>query len=373
MKILLVIESSGGGSSKCVIDLAKFLLDSGHEVHLIYSPLRMDYKFEKSINELISAGLFLYSIPMKTKPSFSDFWCILLIRRYIVSHGPFNIIHGHSSKGGALSRLSAVFTASKKVFTPHTLITMDPQISLIKKQVYKFIEHLLFFITDAVITVSEQEYDHCVDMGFAKDKLYLIPIGIDIYMHQSKQYSRENFNIPNDHVCVGFVGHNLPAKSVHTLIGAFKKLILNNNRCSLILVGNGFSPIHSLISDLQLDDHVFILGELDGYASMFLFDIFALSSRYETGPYVVLEAMQAGLPIVTTEVGRCGLYVVHKGNGFIVPVNDEDSLLRALVLLTEDKELRRSMGKKSLVLVKQFNVQRMNSDILKLYNALSQG
>lgn len=73
-------------------------------------------------------------------------------------------------------------------------------------------------------------------------------------------------------------------------------------------------------------------------------DIFVLSSLWEGCPNVVLEAMAHGVPVVATAVGGVPEMVEHGISGILVPPRDTRSLADALVLLTRDAALRRSMG-----------------------------
>ena len=84
------------------------------------------------------------------------------------------------------------------------------------------------------------------------------------------------------------------------------------------------------------------------------FDLFALSSRYEGLPYVLLEALAAGLPVVATATSGVELLVDHGRNGMIVPPNCPDAFAAALVDLTSDPQCRVQYGLASLGRVAPF-------------------
>ena len=73
-------------------------------------------------------------------------------------------------------------------------------------------------------------------------------------------------------------------------------------------------------------------------------DLFVLPSHMEAQPLAILEAMAAGLPVVSTDVAQIPLMVRDGADGFIVPPNDPASLADALDTLLRDADLRRRFG-----------------------------
>jgi glycosyltransferase involved in cell wall biosynthesis len=79
-------------------------------------------------------------------------------------------------------------------------------------------------------------------------------------------------------------------------------------------------------------------------------DVFALPSHSEGSPYVLLEAMAAGVPFVATEVGGVPEIVTDEESALLVPVRDEAAMARALARLLSDRELARSLTSKASAL-----------------------
>src|SRR5690606_27955331 len=79
--------------------------------------------------------------------------------------GPFDIIHGHSSKAGALTRLALPRRHARRIYTPHAFRTMDPTLGKGASLVYGAIESLLGrFFSDAVVCVSDDEKAHAATL-----------------------------------------------------------------------------------------------------------------------------------------------------------------------------------------------------------------
>src|SRR5688500_16037357 len=93
LKILQVLEPSGGGSGRHFVDLCGALAAMGHAVTAIYSPVRAEDRFVEELTALSLKAVI--PIPMSRAPSPSDFTAWRDIADVIRQHGPFDIIHGH--------------------------------------------------------------------------------------------------------------------------------------------------------------------------------------------------------------------------------------------------------------------------------------
>jgi glycosyltransferase involved in cell wall biosynthesis len=115
-------------------------------------------------------------------------------------------------------------------------------------------------------------------------------------------------------------------------------------------------------------DRTLFTGQADGPVLMSAFDVFALPSRYEGFPYVLLEAAGRGLPIVTMAVGGAGIVVAEGWNGFIVPQGDDPApLARKLGTLLSDATLRRVMGQRSVERAAGLTVEKMVERTVAVY------
>ncbi len=97
------------------------------------------------------------------------------------------------------------------------------------------------------------------------------------------------------------------------------------------------------------------------------FGIFCLPSRYEAMPYVLLEALAAGLPIVSTECGGATTTITNGVNGLIVPIEDSIALANALKQVMGDEDLRLRMGESSLQRAAEFSLEAMVQNTIKVY------
>jgi glycosyltransferase involved in cell wall biosynthesis len=122
--------------------------------------------------------------------------------------------------------------------------------------------------------------------------------------------------------------------------------------------GNGplYESLKRLIVDLKLEEHVFLRGETpDISAKMAESSMIISTSVFEGMPLVLLEALAAGLPIVTFNYQYGADEIVTEGeNGFIVEQDDLETLADRIGRLITDEKLRKAMGEKAFVSSKRF-------------------
>jgi glycosyltransferase involved in cell wall biosynthesis len=345
VRILLVLENAGAGSGRHVIDLAAGLLRRGHAVTLIYSAGRCEPWFEDAAGSL--PGLERAQVGMVRGPHPSDLRSCLEIRRHIARRGPFDVIHGHSSKGGALARLAGAGTTSAVVYTPHAFYTLDPQLGALRRAWYATLERLLARRSDAIICVSAAERAHALALGMPERLLFEVHNRIGPLPPPNRERARAAMGLRDGEVCIGFVGRLAPQKGLDRLLRAFADVAATQGEARLAIAGSGpqEQPLRQLVRGHGLEGRVLFLGQTDGPAVMAGFDVFALASRYEAFPYVLLEAAQRGLPIVTTLVGGAREIVQEGVNGYVLAQEDGAGLAQRLRELCRDPARRAAMGR----------------------------
>ena len=125
---------------------------------------------------------------------------------------------------------------------------------------------------------------------------------------------------------------------------------------------------------LGISDRVRFLGWIPNAAShvLHLFDVFCQSSLWEANSIVLLEAMSAGMPIVTTNVGESEHVIDDGVNGRVVPSNDSTQLAAAMANLIDDSSLRAAMGANAKSkFAKSYTVDRMVKSYESIYAELA--
>jgi len=114
-----------------------------------------------------------------------------------------------------------------------------------------------------------------------------------------------------------------------------------------------------------------MMGEMDGARLMAGFDVFAMCSRYEGLPYVLLEAAARSLPIIATGTGGTTDVVIEGVNGFVADQDDLKALTGHMIRLARDDACRQRMGHASGNVAKRFTVDSMIRKTVALYKEVA--
>jgi glycosyltransferase involved in cell wall biosynthesis len=367
MRILLALESCGGGAGRHVIDLANGLLAKGHDVSLIYSSARAEPWFVAAIDAMPS--LTAHELPMQRSVGPGDWTTLRALKKLIRDEGPFDILHGHSSKAGALLRLASDGSDATRIYTPHAPITMDPALSTSARFLYGSMERWLARRCERIICVSRDERDHLEAVGLPPEKLRVVYNGIAFAPPADRAAIRQRLELETGTVCFGFVGRLSHQKAVHRAILAFAMLRARTDDARLVIVGDGpeRNRLESLAKKMGVFRQVTFTGHADGAELMAAFDVFLLPSRYEGMPYVLIEAVGCGLPIIVTDVGGAHVVVKNGDNGFVLPRPSIELLAERMADLAVQPELRRTMSRRSAQIATQFTSAQMIERTIRAY------
>lgn len=370
LNILQVLEPSGGGSGRHFVDLCDGLSRHGHRVTAIYSPRRAEPRFVAEL-EALSLNAVL-PVAMRRAPSPTDFGAWRQIGAIVRRDGPFDIVHGHSSKAGALTRLHVPGTGPRRVYTPHAFRTMDPTLGTFGRKLYGQIESLFGrYLSDAVICVSDDERRHAVDqLRIPEDLLTTVVNGVAPPPTDERDAVRARLGLRRDSFVFGFVGRLSPQKAPERLIEAFRRVASQTSDVELAMIGFGEldSDVKTQIMQAQLSERVHLGSEINGAMAMQAFDALVMPSRYEAMSYVMLEAAAAGLPMVLTDVGGAGTVVETGVNGIIVPNSDDVTELTAAMLAMLAPERFGAMQHAARRAANRFTVERMVMETVAVYN-----
>jgi RraA family protein len=364
LRVLLITEAAGGGSGRHVLDLAEGLLERGHDVHLIYAPGRLDRFFSERLEGDRARNVNRSCLAIRRGLHPADFAAVGSIRRYIRDHGPFDVIHGHSAKGGALARLAALGAGTPVFYTLHGYVAMDPGLPWPKRLFYQSLEWVLSQATDRIIAVSPEERRLCLRHGLGQARVALIPNGVTPMALPPRPVARRALGLADDWLIAGFVGRLVSQKAPEVLIQALAEAAAPSpsaERLRLVLVGSGplEEELRRLAEGLGVADRIVWLGERSSRDVLPAFDLFVLPSRKEGLPYVVLEAMSAGLPVLATSAAGVEVLVRHGRNGLVVPPGRPDRLAAGLVELVSDLPRLRDLGHNARRRAAQFSVAEM--------------
>ncbi|MDL2399847.1 glycosyltransferase [Rhizobium mayense] len=343
LSLLQVLEPSGGGSGRHFLDLCRAMQRRGHSVTAIYSPVRAEAAF---VAELEGMGLdSVLPLAMRRAPGPWDITAWWQIRKIVARHGPFHLIHGHSSKAGALTRLRLPGPHIPVIYTPHAFRTMDPTLGSKGRMIYGGIERLLgTWLSDRLICVSRDEYNHALLLGIPEARLRIVVNGVSAPPSGQRAAIRARYGIPQDALLFGFVGRLTPQKAPERLVEAFALVAKQLPQAHLLMIGVGelAETVSDMIKAAGLEDRAHLDGVIPGATAVDAFDVVVMPSRYEAMSYVMLEAAAGGKPLLLTDVGGARTVIEPGKNGFIVANSDDSSELAAAMMRFADPKLLRS-------------------------------
>jgi glycosyltransferase involved in cell wall biosynthesis len=210
-------------------------------------------------------------------------------------------------------------------------------------------------------------------------KVCCIPNGIDLEafdkIDDDPASILSKYDLKKDNYVL-FIGRLSSLKGVQYLIDAFKVIKKDYINLKLVIVGTG--DFEGYLKNLsQGIAGIVFTGQIDSLnVRTTLYRNCAsvvVPSIYEGLPTVVLEAMACGKAVVASGVGGIPLLIRHGQNGFLTKPKDSEDLEKFIRLLLENANLRENMGAFGRKLVeKEFSVNRMVCDTLKVYNSLFQ-
>jgi len=182
---------------------------------------------------------------------------------------------------------------------------------------------------------------------------------------------RKALDIDPGALVVGTIGRLMEQKDHETLIRAASLVCARHPGTQFVIGGYGHlrERLEGLISDFGLQSHVRILAEVtDVYSFYNMVDVFVMTSRWEGFPVVLMEAMAAGKPAVSTMVGGISEMIDHGECGFLCPPGDAQAIAGGIDTLLDDPSLRLSYGRRAREKVLgSFSIQRLIGHWQALY------
>lgn len=204
-------------------------------------------------------------------------------------------------------------------------------------------------------------------------RIHVIYNGIDPrpFEQPSEAEIRSSLKVAHDEPLIGFVGQLDERKGIACLLEAFARTAAKFPRAHLLLAGEGplKAEIERFAGQAGLSGRIHLPGfQKNMVEVMKAIDLLVLPSLWEGFGIVLIEAMTAGKPVVTTNVSSMPEIVVEGETGRLVPVNDSPALSAAMNELLENPALAKQWGENGRKRVKEkFTIQRMIDQLEKLF------
>ena len=327
MRIIHVFRAPVGGLFRHVMDLVQEQAARGHDVGVF-----CDATFAGERNETLLADLTrhlslgLVRRPMHRNPHYTDLTALSALKAFGRS-ARAEVLHGHGSKGGLYARLGGVFSHGGPIraYTPHGgSLNYKPGTPI--HRLYMAIERVLERGTDVFLFESQFIADRYRTYVGETAKLQRIVLN-GLFPHEFEPVSPAP-----DAVDFLYIGEFRFAKGIDTLLSAMAALSRREQGPpTLLLVGQGpeEQALRSRVAELGLDGHVSFRKPMAAREAFQLARTMVVPSRFESMPYVVIEAAGARMPLLSTDVG--GIPEIFGDEAArLLPADDVEALTAAM-------------------------------------------
>jgi len=209
---------------------------------------------------------------------------------------------------------------------------------------------------EQIVTLYEGNRRTQISHGADPEKCVLIPNGIDVSRYAGLVEARQATKPAGRNVC--YVGRISPIKDVKTYIRAARIVCDQMSDVTFYVLGppdedvDYYEECRSLAELMDLGDRLRFMGSVDMAEYYPIADLVVLTSVSEAQPFVAIEAMAVGVPVVATNVGACAELLFGQteddrklgSSGVITNVNSPEETAKAIVALLQDPPRRQKMA-----------------------------
>ena len=267
-----------------------------------------------------------------------------------------DVIHTHTAKAGVLGRIAGLLAAptAKRVHTFHGHL-LHGYFSKNKTKLVILVEKFLALITHRIIAIGNSVKKDLVDAGIGENSKYeVIFPGLQPLKISSKEAAKKSLDLEPNKTYLVFIGRLTRIKRPDRLLEIARYLNSNYPNSQILIAGAGelLDPIKSK-SESEGLPMTFLGWRNDIGLILSAGDIAILCSDNEGIPLTLIQASQAGLPIVSTDVGSVSDIVIDGVTGYLTKVSSE-GLIQGIESLLENPELCHAFGKAGEERAKEF-------------------
>ncbi len=223
----------------------------------------------------------------------------------------------------------------------------------IRQRIQAWIAPFVLRRADAVRAVSWKIARYASDaIGVEKDKIFVAPVFVDLDRIRNKPASVDLHAEFKEFEWILLVACRfVPQKNIPLAIDAFVDFHAANPACGMVIAGSGpgADALDRKIADMGAAAFVKRRDWADHFAScMKTCDAFLISSDYEGWAMTAVEAASCGKPVVMTDVGCAGEFIIDQKNGIVVPVRDRKAISSALNMLRSDPGFGQRLGSEAV-------------------------
>ncbi|HLX59834.1 MAG TPA: glycosyltransferase family 4 protein [Planctomycetota bacterium] len=357
-RLCYICEATQGGVRKHLRDLLHVFLrpKEGFEVLGLFGD-RGEIGFHDELAALAARypnfrHVFISDLQRAIRP-LMDLRALSRIKERLREFKP-DLIHTHSAKAGFVGRRAAhALSFANVIHTPHVLPFQAAGGA--RGRIYLALEHHAAKYARTIVCVSESQRALALDCNLCEaSKLTVIRNSIEPHElpPNARAQARAKLGLAESAAVAGMVARLAPQKGLSAFARAAAEVLRARPETIFVLVGGGplEGRLRAQLATLGVSpEHFRILGHREDAEELYAaFDVLVLSSLYEGLPYVLLEAMVRGVPVVATDVLGSRDVVADGETGLLARVNDPADIAAKILTLLNDPEKMKLFGTASI-------------------------
>ena len=367
MKIGIVLYPTYGGSGVVATELGMALAAKGHAIHFItYSqPVSLD---------LFADNIFYHEVVVNNYPLFDypPYETVLAGKLVdVVKFEKLDLLHVHY----AIPHASAAFLAqqilkSQGISIPFITTLHGTDITLVgRDSSFKPVIQYCLEMSDAVTSVSESLKRDTIEHFQIQREIQVIPnfIQLEEYTTDTNLALRRRYALDDEFVLC-HISNFRKVKRVEDVVHILKH-INDVYPSKLILVGDGpeRQKVEELCRSLGTCDRVILLGKIQAtHLPLSISDLFLLPSETESFGLAALEAMAAGVPVISSNTGGLPEVNIEDYSGYLADVGDVETMAQKALHILSSKDRLQQFKQQARLSAERFDM----SKILPMYEEL---
>ncbi len=234
-----------------------------------------------------------------------------------------------------------------------------------KGSIHGIIDRSLAKRTTGILTNSSSIVDFYAARGIAREKFHIIPNGVESFEATpiSRAEAANRMGVDPNHFLIGAVGRLWLQKGHKDMIWTAELLRVLHEKTSFVIIGDGpeRERLEHYCDQVRAAKEIRFIGHRNDAAQLLPhFDVFWNASLYEGQSNAILEAMQASVPVIASDIPGNRDLIENNVTGMLFPVSDVGTLSKATTQLIEDTALRKRLaGNAKQSVESNFSVRRM--------------
>lgn len=355
----------GGGAERTIVNIANQIDRKSYKVYLMVIDTPNEGKYKDEYSQFVREDVEVINLELAiTKRNYPRIlWAIV---KKVNQIKPDIVMSTMLRPNELLSLASLFFRKSIKVVLRESNNRVAREYSWIER---KYIRFMYGKLANRTIALSKGVKRNMVEnFGINEKNISVIYNPIDIQNIEAQMRQKELL-LEYSGIKIINMGRLTPQKDQKCLIKAIG-IVKEQIDCKLYILGKGEleENLKSLVHSQRLDEYVEFMGfQKNPYEILAQGDLFVLSSGWEGFGHVIVEAMVAGIPVVSTDCDYGPGEIITDGyNGVLSPVGDEKELAKHILEIVKDREKMKQFSIRGKERSKDFSVEK----IVKQYEAI---